>query len=942
MSSPKHDPAEPLGPQEASPVANGSPKLGESPPDSPREGSDGGGDGSPERHHKHKKEKKEKKHKDKDKKRHKEKKHKEKRRHHEREGEADPEAGTAAEEPAAAGDEGRGGAAPEPAPLPSADTGAAKPASAAAAADGAEEEEEGELPGELGGEASDRLGGEKEQHRRSRSPSQGRHRHRSSERGRRDRTRSRTRSRSPRSAPQRSGRRSRSRSPPREPSRGPGVSGPHRDRSREGRPRGDSRRRSRSPAERRRSRSVRRSRSPAVRPRSPPRRAPPPPPSRDGRGGYLDRRPGYDRRPDYDRRDRYGGPRDGRPDDRRPGWDDRRRLRSRSRGRSRSRSRDTRKRSRSDERRQQAEQQKQEDDEEFQARVAAALEAQQGEDEDRLIEERRRRRAEILAKHRSQQDLAQTAAAPTATAKAAEAAQQQQQQQEQQEGGRPQAGAAPAASGAEQAEAPGSRPASAAGEDDGAEVDLSDHEDVVLAELGTTQQGALNIFREGGGAEGGGGPESAAPSEAPRKSGTGEAVDSELQKRLDARKTAEPSMFDDDADDIFAATPTDVKEKEAAAAAATTAGPAVVPGAGARKGLLDNYDDAEGYYNFQVGEVIGEAGGAQYEVYATHGKGVFSSVLRARDLSRRDHDTGTFQEVAIKVIRANETMYKAGQMERVILRKLSEADPEGKRHCIRQLGSFEYRNHLCLVFEPMDMNLRELTKRYGRGIGLSINAVRVYAQQMLVALYHLRNCGVLHADIKPDNILVNDRRTVVKLCDFGSAMFSGDNEITPYLVSRFYRAPEVILGLPYEYPMDMWSIGCVVYELFTGHILFPGKTNNEMLKLMMDVKGPFPKKMVKRAEFAFKHFEADPNTSFALLEEDPVTKRPVRRLISNPTIKKDFSGLLAGQSPDRRKLAQLVDLLERMMQLDPDKRITPKDALRHPFIKEPPSGAAGK
>jgi serine/threonine-protein kinase PRP4 len=416
----------------------------------------------------------------------------------------------------------------------------------------------------------------------------------------------------------------------------------------------------------------------------------------------------------------------------------------------------------------------------------------------------------------------------------------------------------------------------------------------------------------------------------------GEAVDTELGRRLQARVTAEPDMFAED--DIFAATPTDVKEKEAAAAAAAQApGPNVAPAAGARKGLLDNYDDAEGYYNFQVGELIGEPGGPQYEVYATHGKGVFSSVLRARDLSRRDHDTGAIPEVAIKVIRANETMYKAGQMERVILRKLSEADPDAKRHCIRMLGSFEYRNHLCLVFEAMDMNLRELTKRYGRGIGLSINAVRVYAQQMLVSLYHLRNCGVLHADIKPDNILVNDRRTVVKLCDFGSAMFSGDNEITPYLVSRFYRAPEVILGLPYEYPMDMWSIGCVVYELFTGRILFPGKTNNEMLKLMMDAKGPFPKKMVKKAEFAFKHFEGDTNLSFALLEEDPVTKRPVRRLISNPTVKKDFGALLAGQSPDRRKLAQLIDLLERMMQLDPDKRITPKEALRHPFIKEPPA-----
>ena len=278
-------------------------------------------------------------------------------------------------------------------------------------------------------------------------------------------------------------------------------------------------------------------------------------------------------------------------------------------------------------------------------------------------------------------------------------------------------------------------------------------------------------------------------------------------------------------------------------------------------------------------------------------------------------------------------MYKAGQVEKVILRKLSEADPEGKRHCIRFLGSFEYRSHLCLVFEPMDMDLRALTKRYGRGIGLSLSAVRIYTQQMLVALHHLTVCGVLHADIKPDNLLVNDRRTVIKLCDFGSAMFTGDNEITPYLVSRFYRAPEVILGLPYDHPMDMWSVGCVVYELFTGRILFPGRTNNEMLKYFMEVKGPFPKKLLKRAEFAPKHFEMnDPTMPFGLLEEDPVTKRPVRRLVPNPQVKNDFVALLRGLDVDKKKVGQLADLLERMMVLDPDKRITPKEALSHPFI----------
>jgi serine/threonine-protein kinase PRP4 len=349
------------------------------------------------------------------------------------------------------------------------------------------------------------------------------------------------------------------------------------------------------------------------------------------------------------------------------------------------------------------------------------------------------------------------------------------------------------------------------------------------------------------------------------------------------------------------------------------------------KGLKDNYDDAEGYYNFQVGEVIG----SRYEVFATHGRGVFSSVLRARDLRdyKNDQDKDSCPQVAVKVIRANDTMYKAGQTEKVILNKLLQADPEGKKHCIRMLNSFEYRNHLCLVFEPMAMNLRDLTKKYGRGIGLSLNAVRVYATQMFIALLHLKTCGVLHADIKPDNILINERRTVIKICDFGSAMFSGDNEITPYLVSRFYRAPEVILGLPYDYPMDMWSIGCVIFELCTGQILFKGRSNNEMLKYMMDVKGPFPKKMLKKAEFAFRHFDLkDATMSFALEEQDPVTKQPIRRIISNPTKKEGLSKLLMNESDNKKKLLQLVDLLERIFVLEPEKRITPLDALKHPFI----------
>jgi serine/threonine-protein kinase PRP4 len=125
---------------------------------------------------------------------------------------------------------------------------------------------------------------------------------------------------------------------------------------------------------------------------------------------------------------------------------------------------------------------------------------------------------------------------------------------------------------------------------------------------------------------------------------------------------------------------------------------------------------------------------------------------------------------------------------------------------------------------------------------------------MLLSLKHLKSNGILHADIKPDNILVDKNRKIVKICDLGSAMLSEDIEITPYLVSRFYRPPEVILGLSYDTSMDMWSIGCVIFELFAGRILFPGKTNNDMIRQIMDLKGPIPKKNVTQRIFYRKAF----------------------------------------------------------------------------------------
>ncbi|KAL6538942.1 hypothetical protein OROMI_025268 [Orobanche minor] len=342
-----------------------------------------------------------------------------------------------------------------------------------------------------------------------------------------------------------------------------------------------------------------------------------------------------------------------------------------------------------------------------------------------------------------------------------------------------------------------------------------------------------------------------------------------------------------------------------------------------KSGFHDNWDDAEGYYGYRFGEILD----GRYEIIATHGKGVFSTVVRVKDLKAKSGDP---EELAIKIIRNNEIMYKVGMEELIILKKLVGTDPENKRHCVRFLSTFKYRNHLCLVFESLHMNLREVLKKFGRNIGLKLTAVRAYAKQLFIALKHLKNCGVLHCDIKPDNMLVNEAKNMLKLCDFGNAMFAGKNEITPYLVSRFYRAPEIILGLPYDHPMDIWSVGCCLFELYTGKVLFPGATNNDMLRLHMELKGPFPKKMLRKGAFTDQHFDQDLN--FLTTEEDPVSKKAIRRLVVN--IKpKDFGTLISGSpGEDAKMVANFKDFMEKIFVLDPDKRLNVSQALIHPFI----------
>jgi dual specificity tyrosine-phosphorylation-regulated kinase 1 len=142
---------------------------------------------------------------------------------------------------------------------------------------------------------------------------------------------------------------------------------------------------------------------------------------------------------------------------------------------------------------------------------------------------------------------------------------------------------------------------------------------------------------------------------------------------------------------------------------------------------------------------------------------------------------------------------------------------------VRLLDHFEHKKHQCLVFELLSSSLYDVLQMT-KFKGLSLSLIRKIAYQVLTSLYFLSPKGidVIHCDLKPENILLREpTKSGVKIIDFGSSCRRTE-QIYTYIQSRFYRAPEVILGLAYSQSIDMWSLGCILVELHVGEPLFAG------------------------------------------------------------------------------------------------------------------------
>merc|ERR1719379_600627 len=251
--------------------------------------------------------------------------------------------------------------------------------------------------------------------------------------------------------------------------------------------------------------------------------------------------------------------------------------------------------------------------------------------------------------------------------------------------------------------------------------------------------------------------------------------------------------------------------------------------------------------------------------------------------------------VALKMIRNKKRFHHQALVEVKILEHLRERDQENASNVVHVLDYFYFRNHLCITFELLSINLYEFIKN-NNFQGVSLGLIRRFAIQLLTALRFLRKQRVIDCD---------------------SSCFD-DERVYTYIQSRFYRSPEVILGIPYDMAIDMWSFGCILAELYTGYPLFPGENEVEQLACIMEVMGLPPQRMLEQGTRKKMFFDQNNNPRIV-----PNSRGKKRRPSS-----KDLAGAL------RTTDIKFVEFLAGCLRWDPAERFKPDDALQHEWITD--------
>ncbi|KAK2154399.1 hypothetical protein LSH36_269g05028 [Paralvinella palmiformis] len=247
--------------------------------------------------------------------------------------------------------------------------------------------------------------------------------------------------------------------------------------------------------------------------------------------------------------------------------------------------------------------------------------------------------------------------------------------------------------------------------------------------------------------------------------------------------------------------------------------------------------------------------------------------------------------------------------QNVAIKKLSRPF-QNVTHAKRAYREFVLMKYL--VMELMDANLCQVIQ-----MDLDHERMSYLLYQMLCGIKHLHSAGIIHRDLKPSNIVVKADCTL-KILDFGLARTAGTSfMMTPYVVTRYYRAPEVILGMGYKENVDIWSVGCIMGEMIRGNVMFPGTDHIDQWNKIIEQLGTPSREFMQRLQPTVRNY----------VENRPrYNGYPFEKLFPDvlfPSDSREHSGL---------KASMARDLLCRMLVIDPERRISVDDALMHPYI----------
>ncbi|KAG8197640.1 hypothetical protein JTE90_001570 [Oedothorax gibbosus] len=334
-------------------------------------------------------------------------------------------------------------------------------------------------------------------------------------------------------------------------------------------------------------------------------------------------------------------------------------------------------------------------------------------------------------------------------------------------------------------------------------------------------------------------------------------------------------------------------------------------------------DDDDGHLNFNVTDVLNK-----YSLLGYLGKGTFSRVVKACNIE-------TQQMCALKIIRNTEECRKAGNVEVEMMKKLRGLDPKNEKLWIKMLDCFEFNGHICIAFELTGCSLYDFMKE-NKFQPFTLSQTRQIAYQICQSVRDLHENFIAHTDLKPENIcflsseascgihstrnasFLHVKNPTIRIIDFGSSALCYDvahSEASSYINTTFiqtrnYRCPEVALEIGWSKACDVWSIACIIFELYNGFLLFPAESDDDITDSMQDVLGPMP-----------DVYHSYKSSLMQQLQKDTVSIKKSRC--------KPLHKYMKVNNNNHR---QLFNLLGNLLKYLPHERLTLTEALDHPFF----------